>query len=218
MQKGYEIIRGALAADAMALYCRATLMQRASYWLPEPAYGSDGRYADAHGEAILETLRPTVERVTGRSLYPCYSFLRIYRGGSELRRHTDRPSCEFSVTLHVGGDEGADWPIWIEDDGQPAAVELEPGDLMVYKGAALPHWRERFTGRWWVQLFLHYVDAAGPYAHFRYDGRPQLGPFNIRKEQRKLPDPSRLLPGDPCWCGSGEPLKTCHRTGMTAAS
>lgn len=213
---GYTVVRGALPAEAMALYRRATLLQKQKYWLPEPSYNSLGRYADAQGEAILERLQPEVERITGRALYPCYSFLRIYHLGSELRRHTDRPSCEFSVTLHVGGPDGVEWPIFIEHDGVAAEVNLHPGDLMVYRGAALPHWRKRFEGEYWVQLFLHYVDAAGAYAHYRHDGRAQLGPFNIHKDRRKLPDPTKLMPGDGCWCGSGRALKDCHRAQMAA--
>jgi hypothetical protein len=209
-RNGYAVARGVLAPQAMAIYCQAAMMQKPKYWLPEPAHHSRGRYADAHGEALLLLLQPLLEGITSRRLYPCYSFLRVYSRGSELVKHTDRPSCEYSVTLTVGGEQGRQWPIWVEGAQGPAAVDMAPGDLMVYKGAALPHWREPFDGEFWVQLFLHYVDAEGAYAHYRYDGRPRLGPFNIRTEQRNLPDPTKLKPTDPCWCGSGKALEDCH--------
>ena len=34
------------------------------------------------------------------------------------------------------------------------------------------HWREPFT---YLQSFLHYVNANGPYKDFLYDKRPYLG-------------------------------------------
>ncbi|MEA5446019.1 hypothetical protein VCB98_09330 [Gammaproteobacteria bacterium AB-CW1] len=210
-ERGYVLARQVIGRNAAMLYAQSALMQRDDYWMPEPAYQARGRYADAFGEAILAQLTPLVSEITGRRLEPCYSFLRIYQAGSQLRPHRDRPSCEFSVTMHVGKGPGAgDWPIWIEGPDGPSAVSMEPGDLMVYRGAALSHWREPFHGDVWVQLFLHYVDADGPYAHYRYDGRRRLGAFRIGEDQRDLPDPSRLNPEDGCWCGSGLMVKGCH--------
>lgn len=209
-RKGYTVVRKALGAQAAILYTQAALLQKPKYWLPEPAHRSRGRYADANGEAILFHLQPLVEQIVGRELYPCYSYLRIYSEGSELKAHTDRPSCEYSVTMTIGHGRVNRWPIYIESDGGESAVDLEPGDFMVYKGAALAHRREGFSGDFWVQLFLHYVDARGPYAHYRFDGRQRLGPFNINKEERRLPDPSNLRPDEGCWCGSGKAFKDCH--------
>jgi PKHD-type hydroxylase len=43
------------------------------------------------------------------------------------------------------------------------------------------HWREKYTeGKWQAQVFLHYVDANGKYADWKYDKRNKL---NLPKKQ-----------------------------------
>ena len=56
-------------------------------------------------EALLETLLPRVEAESGMRLLPTYSYLRVYKRGDVLRRHTDRPACEMSVTLNLGSKQ-----------------------------------------------------------------------------------------------------------------
>jgi hypothetical protein len=89
---------------------------------------------------------------------------------ADLKKHTERPSCEISVTVMIGSD-GTKWPIFIEDN----EVVLQPGDAVIYLGCELEHWREEFKGDWHSQVFLHYVDANGPYSNFAIDGRPLFG-------------------------------------------
>ena len=50
-----------------------------------------------------------------------------------------------------------------------------PATWLVYKGRELPHWRECFDSNYWIQVFLHYVDANGPLASYKLDGRDSLG-------------------------------------------
>jgi len=65
---------------------------------------------------------------------------------------------------------------YVEDrDGRQEAVALERGDILLYKGAERPHWREPFDGEWQIQVFLHFVRKGGPYEEFKYDKRPCLG-------------------------------------------
>ena len=90
--------------------------------------------------------------------------------------------------MNLGGD---DWPIYLEhkknvgtpDNGFPAEsdnkgtkVTLKPGDMLVYKGTILEHWREVFLGEDCAQVFLHYnnVDSKDADKN-RFDGRPHLG-------------------------------------------
>jgi hypothetical protein len=54
-------------------------------------------------------------------------------------------------------------------------VILQPGDMVVYKGSEVEHWREPYTGKEQIQLFFHYVDANGPHAECKFDYRPMLG-------------------------------------------
>ena len=55
-------------------------------------------------------------------------------------------------------------------------VNLKPGDMLMYRGCDLEHWREPFKGKDCGQVFLHYNDASGENAESnKYDGRPMIG-------------------------------------------
>jgi hypothetical protein len=91
--------------------------------------------------------------------------------------------------------------------------------MLIYRGADIPHWREVFTGDWWVQTFLHYVDANGKFTDFKFDGREQIGPFDKARMQRKFlreasygrgDEPATVPPDAPCPCASGKLFKHCH--------
>jgi hypothetical protein len=56
--------------------------------------------------------------------------------------------------------------------GQIERPRCEPGDMVVYRGIEIEHWREPFDaeeGSYQVQVFLHYVDANGGLKHLKYD-------------------------------------------------
>ena len=50
--------------------------------------------------------------------------------------------------------------------------------------AEVPHWREPLGQGLWVQVFLHYVDANGPYTDYALDRRERLGPVSLPVENR----------------------------------
>jgi len=134
-------------------------------------------YADIAMETLLEKLKPLMEKESGLKLNETYSYARIYKKGDELKRHKDRYSCEVSTTLNLGGD---DWPIYLEPSGEEGKegtkVILNQGDMLVYKGCDVEHWREAFEGENCGQVFLHYNDASDEKAEQnKYDGRPFLG-------------------------------------------
>ena len=149
-------------------------------------------YADPVMETLLVKMLPVMAKETGLRLVPTYSYARLYKKGDILHRHKDRPSCEISTTLNLGGDP---WPIFIDGTGadsilagyetttrvKPGAPEgtkvlLEVGDMLVYSGCKLEHWREPFDGDICGQVFLHYNHVNGPFADKnRFDGRPKLG-------------------------------------------
>jgi len=152
--------------------------------------GSYAKYADRLMETLLIKTIPVMKAKTGLNLVPTYSYTRLYRTGNILNRHKDRPSCEISTTLNLGGDL---WPIFIDPTGsnnvvderkgiiKPGApkgnkVDLRPGDMLIYSGCELEHWREPFQGKLCGQVFLHYNHANGPFAKSNlYDKRPMLG-------------------------------------------
>ena len=139
-------------------------------------------YGDPFMEALLERLLPRVELHSGRSLSPTYSYFRHYKRGDVLSRHTDRPSCEISVTMNLSHIGPRPWPLWIEAGGVPRCLELGPGDAVLYRGIDLPHWREAFDGTRSLQVFLHYVDRDGPGAEWVFDKRAGLSTSDAARQ------------------------------------
>jgi hypothetical protein len=165
-------------------------------WKDQQVPNVYSHYADFAMETLLMRVMPIMQKQTGLNLIPTYSYARVYEKGSILKRHKDRPSCEISTTLNLGGDP---WPIFIDPTGsnnvideyknimKPNApkgikVDLEPGDMLVYSGCELEHWREEFTGNICAQVFLHYNHVNGQFAQSNlYDKRPLLGIPPLRK-------------------------------------
>jgi len=119
-------------------------------------------YCDPSAMVMLNRLQPRMEEITNLRLLPTYAYARIYRPGSILEAHKDRPACEVSGTLLIAANHSPTWSLFI---GGTEIVQ-EPGELAVYRGCEVEHWREPMTGpddAYHVQLFVHYVDANGPY-------------------------------------------------------
>ena len=152
-------------------------------------------YGDPVMETLLMKVLPGMQQETGLELVPTYSYARLYKKGDKLRRHKDRPSCEISTTINLGGDP---WPIFIDGTGADNVIDefkeihkpnapagtkviLDVGDMLVYSGCELEHWREPFEGDVCGQVFLHYNHVNGPFAEKnRFDKRPMLGVPPIR--------------------------------------
>ena len=216
-KKRYQIIRGALSKELANFIFNYMMLQRDAVdhmrkkqrvnpanpfignRVDQQVPGAYSKYADWVMETLLMFMIPVMKAKTGLELIPTYSYTRLYEKGHILRRHKDRPSCEVSTTLHLGGD---DWPIFLDPSGQdfvigarnpvdgaymesiytkPGApkgirVDLKVGDMLIYAGCELEHWREPFQGNVCSQVFLHYNHANGPFAKTNlYDKRPLLG-------------------------------------------
>jgi hypothetical protein len=221
-KSGYTVLRQVVSSQSAQLMTGYALLQQQwpDYYQPEDVFrAAHGRYADAISETLLLEVKPVMERATGLSLLPCYSYLRIYGPGAVLPKHLDRPSCEVSASLALGIQAPSIWPLCVDADGQDKPIGLMPGDMLVYRGADVPHWRDAFTGDWCVQVFLHYVDANGRYTDFKFDGRERIGPFDKVSMQRRFPREASYGRGDalvsvppeaPCPCNSGKLFKDCH--------
>lgn len=177
-ENGYVLVKGAVSKELVDLITQYTLFDEAVNFNPDQQVpGAHVKYADPIMESLLIKLQSTIEENTGKSVYPTYSFYRIYRPGDELAHHKDRPSCELSITVSLGYDykgSNTKWPIYVDGN----ACVLEPGDLVCYRGVDLDHWREPLVapeGSWHSQAFLHYVDIDGPYSEWKFDRRPELG-------------------------------------------
>jgi len=140
---------------------------------------SDAVHGAVVFDSLLEQLLPHFEAASGLKLYPTYSYARLYsQHGEELKIHRDRPACEISATITLGF-EGDVWSIYMgdsEDKTNGTKIEMDVGDAVMYRGMDKWHWREAyFEGKWQAQVFLHYVDANGPHAEWKYDKRESLG-------------------------------------------
>ena len=110
---------------------------------------------------LLLARLPLMNEIMQEIMLPTYSYARIYANGDELKKHRDRPACEVSVTLHLGSD-GTPWPIWFtKPNGETISYELKPGQAVIYLGIISEHWREKFEGIEYAQVFLHYVRFNG---------------------------------------------------------
>ena len=65
-------------------------------------------------ENLSAFLLPKIESVTGLKLLSTYTFYRIYKAGDILPKHTDRPSCEISISLCLR-KKGNIWPIYVNN-------------------------------------------------------------------------------------------------------
>jgi hypothetical protein len=193
----YTIIRKAISKDLASFVANYFLMQKQFYdTCRERRYispyetligyyeGQDEQipntyscYSDIAMETLLLKCQPKMEEATGLKLYPAYTYARIYKKGDELKRHKDRFSCEISTTMNLGGDP---WPIYLEPSGETdkkgIKVDLKPGDMLVYSGCELEHWRNKFKGKECIQVFLHYNNRKTLGAKENmFDKRPHLG-------------------------------------------
>ena len=193
----YTVIRQAISKDLASFIANYFSMQKqvydtcraARYFSPfetilgyyeaenEQIPNTYSQYSNMAMETLLLKCQPDMEKATGLKLYPAYTYARIYKKGDELKRHKDRFSCEISTTMNLAGD---DWPIYLEPSGETGKkgikVDLKQGDMLVYSGCELEHWREKFKGKECIQVFLHYNNRKTRGSRDNmFDKRPHLG-------------------------------------------
>ena len=173
----YQVIKGALSYELANFIFNYFLLKRDAVdwmyknnitydtglhgtWSDQQVPNTYSHYADQVMETLLVKMLPVMTKETGLNLVPTYSYARIYKKGDILKRHKDRPSCEISTTLNLGGDP---WPIFIDGTGSNSVIDeykqihkpnapkgtkilLDVGDMLVYSGCELEHWREPLEG------------------------------------------------------------------------
>lgn len=136
---------------------------------------------------FLWGLTPTMVELTGKDLLPTYAYLRIYKKDDICRVHSDRHSCQHSLSLLLASSDGLAWPLEIGKERLPepsarvsedfeaadhVSIPMQAGDAVLYKGTNHRHGRiTPNPNAWSAHLFLHWVDRGGPYAHFAFDGQ-----------------------------------------------
>ena len=184
--KGYLIIKNAISKELAKIAYNYLLIKRNAiahmrennYLAPfDNNFGTwdDGQVPNTfsiYGDSLMETLllyvKPKMIKGTKLKLYETYSYARTYKLGDILKKHKDRSSCEISTTLFLGGNK---WPIYLNDGKKDIKINLNEGDMLIYKGCDLEHWRNQFNGEVCVQVFLHYSTNK----KLLNDTRPKLG-------------------------------------------
>lgn len=189
-KNGYVIVRNAISTELRDFITQYALFDEMQDKVPERELHDSPQVPNAHskyGDPAMETmllhLHPIMEQNTGLKLHPTYSYYRVYRNGDDLKPHIDRASCEISATLcfnHSFDAKDYQWPIFMQGN----EVNLNPGDMVIYKGEELSHWREPFEypdDAWQVQGFFHFVDANGPHVEWKWDKRECIGHVNRKR-------------------------------------
>ena len=193
-EKGYCVIKDAVSHELRDFATQYALFDEMQDYTPDThqVVGAHSKYADPAMESMLLLLHKVMEENTGLTLFPTYSFYRVYRPGDVLVSHLDRPSCEISATMCFNynyDDSEFNWPIFVNG----SKLILKPGDMAIYRGCDLKHWRDEFkhldNDVWHVQGFFHFVDANGPYADYKYDKRNLIGE---KKHSKKQPTKSYI--------------------------
>jgi hypothetical protein len=185
--QGFEVVKGAFDPNICNFIYKYLVLKRGAAkqvlkegniidggpsWgvLSDPAViGAWACYADPVAETLLQELLETVSKITETSIVPLCAYARVYVEGTELIAHTDRKECGLSTTINIGGDI---WPIFIRGyDGVDYEARLYPGDMLVFKGTDLVHWRNPLEEGECAQIFLHYSDDPSEI----YEGRKVLG-------------------------------------------
>ena len=165
LQKGYLPLRSLIHpfhVAALRRYYRRQLRQGA-FRLGD--HNNPLRYV-AKNEPVAgffhHQLATTVSAVAGQPVKPSYVYFASYLSGAELTKHTDRPQCEFSITLCLDfSPEPAcetSWPIRLDTPQGTVAVYQGLGDGLVYRGTSVPHYRTPLpAGQTSTSIFFHYV-------------------------------------------------------------
>jgi len=128
-------------------------------------------YAPPSCAYVMKRIQPILEDLLSEELIPTYWFSTTYHNKGWMNCHTDRPSCEVSVTMNICGD--AKWPIKLKDlQNNKQAVVTPPGDGVAYLGTIVEHWRSPMRSHdsdRFMQLFLHFVRKNGKHTEWAYD-------------------------------------------------
>ena len=168
-EKKYKYVKNMLSSDMveyLTLWALKNFTDGDSQAPLSSSYHSRNSEIFSH---LIYHLLPIMEKETNLKLKPIYSYNRIYLGGAELTKHTDRPACEISASItlkYFYKDKDYKWPLCMGD----LPIVINSGDGVIYKGCEIPHWRPVFNQPkefWHHQLFIHYVDLNGPYSDIK---------------------------------------------------
>ena len=171
--KKYVYIKNILSKDERDMlfnYAKMYNAQNKCVFEKHSALLETFEYGGSLTDSLLVSKKKQIEQASNLKLIETYSYWRLYKKFSDLSKHTDRDSCEVTVSVTVKSDL-KDWPLFI--DGE--RIIIEPGDGVLYFGNKLKHWREEYEGDYSFQIFFHYVLENGKFKDYKWDKRELLG-------------------------------------------
>jgi len=143
----------------------------------EQCPGSQWIYDDPGLVEVHKALVEPLRQRTGIELAKSFVIVRRYVKGSELPPHIDREAAQFVLSVTVANSDNRVWPLYLSDRKPESgwtktavhAVNLPPGDGVLFKGGDLYHWRQPLQSDWHLQVFFFFVDKSGPFAEHADD-------------------------------------------------
>ena len=122
-----------------------------------------------HNESVARffhhQLTNTVSAIAGEAIKPSYVYLASYLSGAELKKHTDREQCEFSITLCLDFSPepqlATSWPIRLDTPEGTVTVYQALGDGLVYRGMKVPHYRNVLADEAHLDVHFFPLRAGG---------------------------------------------------------
>ena len=132
-------------------------------------------------DILLSIFTPRVSKILDLDIVPTYYYQRTYLRGSSMNHHIDRSSCEISCTMNLG--QSHKWPINIVNKNidKPTSFQTEPGDVLLYNGCTQEHWRDKFEGDWYCQLFFHWVTRNKRNEQYYWQATGGVPPSEVKK-------------------------------------
>jgi len=121
-------------------------------------------YNDPVARFFHRRIAATFSEVAGEPVKPSYVYLASYLSGADLKKHTDREQCEFSITFCLDftpePELATPWPISLDTAAGKVSVYQTLGDGLAYRGTRLPHYRSTLgAGQTSTSIFFHYVGS-----------------------------------------------------------
>lgn len=163
--KKYIPIKNFFSKDELSIlqpYCLNKTFEAAHFDGQSPHNPS--YYNDPIMDILLQKKLEKAKEVSKVDLVKTYAYWRGYVHGATLKDHTDRPSCEVSITANIDSC-GEKWPIHVNNNW----LDIEVGDAVMYLGFEALHGRKPFKGKYCAQVFFHYVNSKGPFKVFEND-------------------------------------------------
>lgn len=183
----YAVLHELLPAEQMKAMRRFYRQYVAEGFMPFDDFQSKRYYQ--HNEPLAgyfhQQLARLMSLVIGEEVIPSYVYAASYINKADLKPHTDRAQCEFSISFQVDyfpepENHLSPWGLFVAEPDSPnidalknssnefpanseaedknTAVYLASGDGLIYKGRELIHYRYPLTeGHQSTSLFFHYV-------------------------------------------------------------